>query len=76
MTAVAELGRFEKANPKTPSRPLPRPDPLKLARNYLEKAGYQGTDLDTVNPLLQAAEKNVALERHFKGALPQSPWAP
>jgi hypothetical protein len=76
LTAVAELGRFEKANPKTPVRSLSRPDPLKLARNYLEKAGYQGTDLDAANPLLLAAEKNVALERHFKGALPQSPWAP
>ena len=75
-TAIAELGRFEKANPKTPLRHLPRPDPMKLARGYLEKAGHQGADLDTVSSLLQAAEKNVALERHFKGALPQSPWTP
>jgi hypothetical protein len=75
-TTVAELSRFEKANPKTPARTLPRPDPMKLARIYLENAGYQPADLDSVNPLLQAAEKNVALERHFKGALPQAPWAP
>ena len=75
-TAVAELGRFESANPKAPARALPRPDPMKLARGYLEKAGFQGTDLDLVSPILQAAEKNIALERHFKGALPQSPWAP
>jgi hypothetical protein len=75
-TTVAELSRFEKANPKTPSRTLPRPDSMKLARVYLENAGYQAADLDSVNPLLQAAEKNIALERHFKGALPQAPWAP
>jgi hypothetical protein len=76
LTAVAELGRFEQSNPKMLSRPLPRPDPMKLARGYLEKAGYQATDLDAVGSLLQAADKNVALERHFKGELPQSPWAP
>jgi hypothetical protein len=76
MTAVAELAKFEKANPKTPPRNLPRPDPTRLARAYLEKAGYQAADLDTVNPLLQAAERNVALERHFKGTMPQSSWTP
>jgi hypothetical protein len=76
LTSVAELGRFEKANPKSPPRSAVRPDPQRLARNYLEKAGYQGTDLDDANPLLQAAEKNIAIERQFKGALPQSPWAP
>jgi hypothetical protein len=75
-TAVAELGRFERANPKMPPRSLPRPDPMRLARGYLEKAGYQGTDLDAASPVLDAADKNVALERHFKGAMPQSPWTP
>jgi predicted Zn-dependent protease len=76
LTAVAELGRFEQNNPKASQRSLPRPDPMKLARGYLEQAGYQPTDLDAVSSLLQEADKNVALERHFKGELPQSPWAP
>ncbi len=73
--ALAELGKFEKANPRRPSA-LPRPDPYKLAGGYLEKTGYQRTDLDTVNPLLQAAEQNVAFERLLKGALPQAKWQP
>jgi hypothetical protein len=72
-TAMAELGRFEKANPKTPKR-LPRPDPQRLARAYLEKGGFQATDLEAVVPLLQAAENNVALERQIKGTMPQSNW--
>ncbi len=76
MTAMAELARFENASPKTPPRRLPRPDPMNLARGYLEKAGYRGSELDNVSPILDAAEKNVALERHFKGAVPQSPWTP
>jgi hypothetical protein len=75
-TTLAELSRFEKANPRTPPRNLPRPDPMKLARTYLENAGFQAADLDRVDPLLQAAEKNVALERQFKGVQPQSPWQP
>jgi predicted Zn-dependent protease len=75
MTAMAELGRFENTNPKSTPR-LPRPDPMKLARGYLEKAGYKGSELDAVGPLLQEADKNVTLERHFKGAMPQSPWTP
>jgi hypothetical protein len=75
-TAVAELGRFEMANPKTPPRSMPRLDPMMLARGYLEKAGYQATDLDSVSQVLDAAEKNIALERHFKGAIPQAPWTP
>lgn len=76
MTAMAELARFENSNPKTTSRRLPRPNPMKLAGGYLEKAGYQAGQLDAVAPILQEADKNVALERRFKGALPQSPWTP
>ncbi len=76
MTATAELGKFEATNPKTSPRMLPRLDPTKLARGYLEKAGYQSTDVDAVGSILQTAEKNVTLERHFKGMAPQSPWTP
>ena len=76
MTAMAELARFEKSNPKTAPRSLPRPNPTKLAGGYLEKAGFGAAQLDAVAPILQAADKNVTLERQFKGALPQSPWTP
>ena len=75
LTSVAELARFEKTNPKA-SPTLPRPEPKVLARSILEKAGYQGADLDGVQPLLDAAEKNITFERQVKGVLPQSPWAP
>jgi hypothetical protein len=74
-TALAELGQFESNNPKNSRTPV-RPDPTKLARGYLEKAGYQSTDLDAVSTLLQEADRNIALERHFKGIVPQSPWVP
>jgi len=76
MTAMAELAKFEASNRRTSAQAPARIDPMKLASGYLEKAGFQTTDLEAVGPILQAAEKNVALERHFKGAAPQSPWAP
>lgn len=74
LTAVAELGRFEQTHPKTGAASLPRPDPQSLARGFLDRAGYQAADLDAAAPILQAAEKNVALERHLKGEMPQSRW--
>lgn len=64
-TRLVELAKFEKANPKTP-QPLPRPDPQALAQNYLAAAGFQKTDLEVVQPLLQAAEKNYQLEKQFR----------
>ncbi|MCI0681817.1 MAG: hypothetical protein L0Y71_06910 [Gemmataceae bacterium] len=68
-----ELANFEKERPKK-RRPLPRPDPQHLARGYLEKAGYRAADLDTVQPLLQAAEQNLTLERQFNGMVMPDPW--
>lgn len=70
-----ELAKFEKQRPKR-QRTLPRPDPNQLARGYLEKAGYQITDLDSVQPLVQAAQQNMALERQFKGMLVPNAWTP
>ena len=64
-TRLAELARYEKENPKT-SIVLPKPDANKLAREYLAASGYQKTDLDTVRPLLETAEKNFQLERQFR----------
>lgn len=74
LTAVAEVARFEKEQPRTGNRALPRPDPRHLARGFLEKAGYQAADLDAADPVLQAADRNVAFERQFKGAPPQAGW--
>jgi hypothetical protein len=75
LTAVAELGKFEKDHPKT-HRPLPRPDENKIACTALTKAGFKVEDLQAVQPLLRAAERNCALENQFKGTLTQSGWTP
>jgi len=69
-----ELAKFEKERPRI-RRPLPRPDPQQLARGYLEKAGYQPSDLDTALPLLRAAQNNITLERQFKG-ITAGGWTP
>jgi hypothetical protein len=74
-TTVAELGKFEMNNPKNTRLPV-RLDPSKLAGGYLEKAGFQAGDLDSVRLVLQEADKNIALERSMKGMTPQSPWTP
>jgi hypothetical protein len=73
MTHLAELGKYERAHPRLRRR-LPPPDPQFLARMYLEKAGYQPTDLETVQPILQAAERNFVLEKQMKGGPTQPSW--
>ena len=70
-----ELAKYEKERPKA-RRALARPDPNQLARGYLEKAGYQTGDLDSVQPLLQAAQSNITLERQFKGVIAPNVWTP
>lgn len=70
-----ELAKFEQQRPKR-QRSLPRPDPQQLARGYLEKAGYEIADLDSAQPLLQAAQQNMTLERQFNGTLIPSAWTP
>jgi len=64
---LAELARFEQEK-KAAGKPLPPPDPHKLAAIYLEKAGYSKTSLDAVRPLLDEAEANYILEKQFKNA--------
>jgi len=72
-TALAELGRFEKENPR---KLQVRPDPRNLAGVFLEKAGYPKTELDTVRPILQAAERNYALEKQLNANPFQPKWSP
>ena len=55
---------------------LPRPDPDRLARGYLDQAGFQAGDLDTVLPLLRAAQNNTTFERQFKGTISPGAWTP
>src|SRR5262249_50182998 len=61
---LAELGKFEKERPRT-HKPLPLPEPATLARAYLEKAGYNGKDLDAAAPILKAARANLTLEKQI-----------
>lgn len=68
LTGLAELGKFEKRFPR-PRKSTPPPDPRKLAANLLEKAGYPTTALASVEPLLQEADHNAALERQIKGGV-------
>lgn len=72
---VFEMSKFESQHPRHP-RPLARPDPAVVARALLQKAGRLPTDLDAVQSILQAAERNVALEQQFKGTCTGSAWTP
>lgn len=72
--ALAERARFDRDNPRAGKR-LPPPDPNKLARDYLENAGFKAADLDAAAPLLTVAEQNYNVEKQFKTAPgPQTVW--
>jgi predicted Zn-dependent protease len=75
MVATAELARYDQ-QVQAQSKPPVRPNPDSLARAYLEKAGFQRVDLDRVQPALQAAARNGAIERQLKGFAPSGNWAP
>ncbi|HTU22520.1 MAG TPA: hypothetical protein VMG10_31065 [Gemmataceae bacterium] len=47
--------------------PAPPPAPETLARSYLQSAGFNPKDLDTVKPLLKKAEKQSSLEQSMTG---------
>ncbi|MBM3997739.1 MAG: hypothetical protein FJ303_26885 [Planctomycetes bacterium] len=68
-----ELAMYEKANPKL-QRKIARPNPHLIARDVLERAGYQRTDFDAVWPILQNAERYQVLETQFKGTIRQGDW--
>jgi hypothetical protein len=72
---VFEMSKYETRHPRQ-HKPLPRPDPVVVAKTLLEKAGHQPSDLDAVQPILQAAENNITLERQIKGLPPSSGWKP
>jgi hypothetical protein len=75
LTRVAELAPYDHERQRAAKR-FPPPDPTKLARGYLEKAGYSRADLDAVAPLLAEAERNCALEKQINVTTPPSAWAP
>jgi hypothetical protein len=64
-TRIAELGKYEREHARSGNTPLPLPDPKRLAHDYLTKTGYAESDLEAVQPLLQAAADNSALARQL-----------
>jgi hypothetical protein len=69
------VGTYEKQRPR-PQATLPPPNPEYVARNVLEKAGYQRTDLDAVLPALQNAARFKTMENQFKGNPKENQWKP
>ncbi|HWG46668.1 MAG TPA: hypothetical protein VN688_28155 [Gemmataceae bacterium] len=60
------LTRYEKEHRQS-QQPLPPPPPESLARGYLQSAGFNPKDLETVAPLLRKAEQNNNLEPFMTG---------
>lgn len=73
LMAEVELARYEKERQQA-RRKLVRPAPDKLARIYLEKAGFIAADLEAVRPVLRDARKNFALEKNFREAEKSPGW--
>jgi len=72
---IAELARYEKERNNQPGVPS-LIDPWKLARTYLERAGFRGDDIESARPHLDAAAKYFELERQITGAGMPAPFAP
>ena len=71
----AEVAKLD-ADRRRPSKRFVPPDPLVLARGYLDTAGFDRNELDNVAPLLAQAEKNYILEKQFKGPTDTPTWTP
>jgi hypothetical protein len=77
MAAAVEMARYDQAvQERKKASLITRPDPDLLARDYLERAGFQRTDLDRIQPVLAVASKNGSLERQVKGVTPSGNWTP
>jgi hypothetical protein len=57
-------------------KPLPPPDPTRLAHLYLRNAGYREDDLEDAAPLLQEANHTYQAEKLIKTAPASAPWTP
>jgi hypothetical protein len=60
------LVHYEKEH-RSAQQPLPPPPPESLARGYLQTAGFNPKDLETVTPLLRKADQNNSLEQSMTG---------
>lgn len=72
---VAELVRYEKEK-KRAAQPAAPPDPKQLARTYLENAGFGSAVLETIGPMLDAADRNYLIERQFRSVPTETTWTP
>ncbi len=52
------------------------PDPMQLARNYLQRAGYPVEELDRIKPVLRAAGENSTLEQQMRSVPFSTPFTP
>jgi len=73
MASTVEMAKYDKQRRDSQQMPV-KLNPETLARNYLETAGFQRTDIDRVQPQLQAAERNTAVERQVKGLPAPNAW--
>jgi len=72
---AAQLAKVDAAR-KQAARAPSRPDAQALARTYLQNAGFGQNDIDTVQPYLQMADRNCAMEKQLKGTTTPGQWAP
>jgi len=71
----AEVAKLD-CDRRRPAKKFVPPDPVLLARGYLDAAGFDKKELDTVAPLLAQAEKNYVVEQQFKGPSDTPMWTP
>jgi hypothetical protein len=71
----AELAKLD-ADRRSPPKRVVAPDPLVLARKYLEAAGFDSKELGSSAPLVQAAEKNYTAQQQVTGATAAPMWVP
>lgn len=74
-TGFVDLVKKELEYPPRP-RSSPRPNSQAIAGTFLEKAGYARASLAQVQPILDQADLNCALERQVKGLPPVQGWTP
>jgi hypothetical protein len=63
-----ELAVYDRKRRKAAEAAAAPADPDALARAILEKAGGAAADLESVAPLLRAADEHMALEKQMSGA--------
>ena len=71
----AEIAKLDCDRPRS-NKKYVAPDPLVLARGYLNAAGFDKQELDAAAPILAQADKNYVIEKQFKGPADTPTWTP